>query len=139
MASGYPDFEGDKQKVYLAPEWAAKETKDKNIDKWGTLAVDGFTYATYAVPTGKTVFITGMAFSAYGTDIIDRDLPQIAVVSLWISSGTHPDAEIGGNGGGSIVFAKPMVATAGQIIWLYIYNRAGHGLTINGQWWGYEV
>lgn len=140
MASGYPDYEGDKQRVYLVPEWAAKEAVDKNFlivaeDK--SYGQNG--YAEYEVPVGKTLYICGFSFSIYAVAVANADLNQIGHCYIYNATTASTVGMVGGNGGGGILLSKSIVFTAGQTFRLIAAVLANHNCDIYATAWGYEV
>jgi hypothetical protein len=139
MASGYPDYEGGKQRVYLAPEWAAKEAVDKSFyaTRAGATFGQAPVLASWTVTTGKTLYICGLAFSIYASAVANADLPQIG--QAYIMDGTSGDiyATIGGNGGGSAIFSKPVVIPGDHSFAFPVVCQANHACDINVTVWGY--
>jgi hypothetical protein len=140
MASGYPDYEGGKQKVYLVPEWAAKEGADVYFN-WGGLNVgEGLSASlTHDVPADKTLYITQLSFYSRAFAVENADLNQICMASIGDSGDVENTWQQGGNGGGAAIFHKPMVIHGGNTATFAVYNYSNHhcncGLTVSG----YEV
>lgn len=142
MARGYPDFEGQKQKVYLVPEWAAKEGTDKNfVVIPGTLAAFGDADTSdYTVPAGKTLIINDLGLSGHAAVAANAELNQIVEAQLMQFVGVaYVQREvIGGNGGGSLHLTKPRSFVAGTKVRLRVINWSNHGLDPIATMSGYE-
>jgi hypothetical protein len=138
MSKGYPDYEGDKQRVYLVPEWAAKEAVDKNMyEADSNVPIDtGSTFA-YTVPTGKTLYIVNYAITAHAYDSANRDHNQFIIGS--ISDNDDIIATIEGNGGAVVTYSKPLAITTGHHIDVTAYNCADHNQNISQSLEAYEV
>jgi len=140
MARGYPDFEGDKSGLYLKPEWSAKEARDKNFGLTMANKASGeYVAGSYAVPAGKTLYITGLSFSINGTEAEDRDNNQVGEAVLLLFAGLLTRAILGGNGGGGIALSKPIVFEAEDVMYILLYNYANHNCGGYLTLWGYEV
>ncbi len=140
MSHGYPDYEGQKQRVYLVPEWAAKEAVDKSFES-GIVLV-GFnagTSVSYVVPAGKTLYITQFGFRGLASVVGDSDLNQMCYG--WIDEITAGLVlwQQGGNGGGGATFPKPIAIPAGHQVDFYVYGMANHNLLVLVTAAGYEV
>ena len=140
MAHGYPDYEGDKSGLYLKPEWAAKEGTDKNFTySRGQTPWGGFAQNDYAVPAGKTLYICGMSFYNRSFLAANGDLNQIGVSTIYDVTDLNTLAVLGGNGGGSISFPKPIPIPGGHTVRVYQYNWANHDTAGEVSLWGYET
>lgn len=138
MASGYPDFEGPKVKVYLTPEWAAKEGTDKNLN--GSASAVSFgagKWIYYAVPAGKTLYVTSVQAGAYADAAADGDSNQICLLS--VARGGASIAWGVGNGGVVLPLSKPIVLDAGEVFWLGCHSYANHDVDVVVSAQGYEV
>jgi len=138
MARGYPDFEGDKSGLYLKPEWAAKEGKDKDFLTQGLNKAFGESKdISYAVPALKILLVTQLFASNMAVVAADADNNQFCIVE--ISVGDMPKYEVGMNGGGLVVLAKPYVIDSEETVAVNVTNRANHNTNINVGFSGYEV
>jgi hypothetical protein len=139
MASGYPDYEGSKQKVYLTPEWAAKEATDKNFVS--AIASGGFgtgTGVVYTVPAGKTLYITQFSFRCTALNVADGDSNQMC--ESYIKDNTTGAIlwKQGGNGGSGMTFSKPQVIASGHQVGFYVGSFANHDTVYDICGGGYE-
>jgi hypothetical protein len=48
-------------------------------------------------------------------------------------------AFLGGNGGGGIVFAKPIAVASGQVFSYSVINQSNHATSLGITVWGYEI
>lgn len=134
------DIEAQSVGVYLQPEWAALQEDDKNF--YATLANSGWgysVYATYTVPNGSTLYICGFSFSIWATNEVDYI--DFLYFRAYIMNYTDTIAygNIGGIGGGSVTFTKPVVIPENKVFRAYGYNYSGAlcDFVINA--WGYEL
>ena len=140
MAHGRPDFSSTAVDVVLRPEWAAKEGTDKKFRIYGSNKTYGLgAELEYGIPSGKTLYITGLSFSIYASGAADADLNQIGRCYLYISPLTTPKVVIGGNGGGIGLLNTPLVFKAGETLVLGVTSWANHACEIFTSAWGYEV
>lgn len=142
MARGYPDFEGDKSKLYSVPEWAAYEATDKTFTTSDTdVAPDGSIFEEYEVDADKTLYISSVTFTATASAQADRDNNEMCelIIYKWAPAPTVAYCLMGGNGGGQVTFPKPPVIEGGQILRVYVYNRANHNLNLKLNALGHEV
>jgi len=95
-------------------------------------------YAQYAVPTGKTLYITHLSFSANAAAVANADNHQHAKVYISIV-GVGFLAYLGGNGGGGISFPTPLKVSAGETFNLSIIAFANHNLDCFACAAGYEL
>ena len=139
-ATDYPDFEGGKQRVYLTPEWAAKEAVDKDFSQIGVgLAVGAGILQTYLVPAGKTLYITLSSGACYAFAAADAELNQIVFAYVRDLTTGAMGLLIGGNGGYFAAFGKPFVVVAGHTLEAGVYNKTNHVANISQIVSGYEV
>jgi hypothetical protein len=126
--------------IYLQPEWAAKEGKDKNFLAYsaGVVPGDGPSIV-YTVPAGKTLYITQIAWFSCAADGADRELNQMCSSLLYNATTDTFYQSIGGNGGGSCIYNKPYVIPAGQQIQIYCTNESNHTTNAYITAQGYEV
>lgn len=140
MAHGYPDFEGGKRGLYSVADWAAYEGVDKNFaHDTAALTWGGSEHLSYSVPEGKTLFISGMSFTIFPESGEDADNNQIGEIHLINATTLEAPAVIGGNGGGGIVFSKPVRFKAEEELQLYVVCKANHICFMRVTCWGYEV
>ncbi len=143
MARGYPDFEGNKSGLYLKPEWAAKEGTDKTFIAGGVMAsFSNYVVFNYTVPVGKVLYLNAASFSLYATAVANADHNQIGAAVIY--NATVPAipvdlAYLGGNGGGAIVFPKPVILKAGEVLVGQLVSKADHSCTGWLSVSGYEV
>lgn len=139
MASGYPDFEGQKSKLFTVADWAAVLATDKELNFYVNDVIYGnYGYLDYTVPAGKTLYVTEISFLMYASDEADADNNQIGVVSLKNQTDTTYHGLVGGNGGGYLHLSKPAVFTAGKVVRLLVWNNANHTCNVEGYAGGYE-
>ena len=133
MASGYPDYEGGKRKVYLVPAWAAEEGLDKNVVGTSALTASGFmaTTAQYTVPAGKTLYITDAGLGVTGG--------VVAEVQWYIYFDETIKTINGGVQGSIVAFTKPLVATAGTVVSVRGKHVSADNQFLMGYLGGYEV
>jgi len=140
MAHGYPDFEGDKSKVYSGADWSAIEAYDKNFRVLGgNITWGNSTTLDYAVPVGKILYITGLAYGSVASAAADYD--HFLYVKGFIRNVTTATvlAEAGGVGGGGITFSKPLVIPGGETVRSTVSNYSNITCNIAVTAWGYEV
>lgn len=140
MTNDYPDFEGGKSGLYSVAEWAAKEGADKNfriqgLNKANAEGVSGY----YTVPTGKTLYMCGASFHIFATASLNADLNQIGMFALINVTTSTVLFRGGGNGGGSCIFSRPIVFTAGQQMQYHCVPYANHNCNLDATFWGYEI
>jgi hypothetical protein len=140
MASGYPDYEGGKQRLYLVPEWAAKESKDKTFAALEANAIRGvYASVTYVVPEGKTLYITQVSAVAVAVLAAESDKPHTAWIEISDADTGDDYWEQGCDTGFGIVLPKPIVLPAGTNVVFLIINYANHTCSIYILAAGYEV
>jgi hypothetical protein len=144
MTRGYPDYEGEKQKVYLTPEWAALLGVDKNFDLSATLMAFGdHTEGVYAVPVGKTLYICGISGASTASAAADGDKEAHLLLRL-IHNPSGGGATtylfyMGGNGGAGLTFPKPIVIEGNYTVEYRIFNMSNYNCTLSLTLWGYEL
>ena len=138
MTDDRPDYSPTAVDVVLRPEWAAKEGTDKDIrGSAGSTAFAGALDIDYTVPAGKTVYITSISVAAAAIALADAGKHQTVRGSLLIAGSEH--FELGGDGGQALAVSKPIVALAGELIRLRVFQYAEHASALFGAWNGYEV
>ena len=126
--------------VYLQPEWAAKTGIDKNFLLTASNKTYGqYTEGAYTVTSGKTLYICGASFAIQASAAANADLPQIGYVNLMNYTDTIYLAYIGGNGGGSVTFPKPVSVAGGKSFRYYLQVFANHACEAELSIWGYEI
>lgn len=140
MAHGRPDFSPTAVDVVLRPEWAAKEGTDKTLVLTGGLAGYGTDInLSYAVPAGKTLYITEAGFLFNAQAAADGELNQMGhMLGGDLTTGIYPII-VGGNGGGSIALAKPITIPGGHTFYMLVASRANHACYGAVVMAGYEV
>ena len=139
MARGRPDFSPTAVDVILRPEWAAVEATDKNLGAFGSsLAWEAGISVNYAVPAGKTLYITQLSGHSYAQAAADADLNQM--MGIGITYGGPPVTlwYAGGNGGSGMAFPKPLVLSAGETMHLFGVSFANHEVSMDIVACGYE-
>lgn len=139
MARGYPDYEGGKSKTFTVAEWAAFEGTDRNFyDVANNVVPGGVVVEAYVVPAGVTLVITQFSFMSNAAAIDDRDNNQMCE-GIITDSVDGNLVRIGGNGGGSENFAKPLEILAGRAVTFWAVNNANHNcnLTVCAQAYEY--
>jgi len=126
--------------VYLQPEWAAKEGNDKNF--YLTAVNMGWhegVYASYVVPSGKTLYLCGLSFRIAAADAANYDHHLYGYASLIDWTADINLATIGGLGGGGIPCPKPVTIPEGHEFKLELYCEAGVDCHLLASSWGYEI
>ena len=140
MASGYPDYEGGKQRVYLTPEWAAKEGIDKTFTaSGGPLNFGVVALLNYNVPVGKTLVLTDLSFTVVASVAANGELNQIG--TAYVKNATTGVVYIsqGGNGGGVYALRKPVVILGGEQLEIGVASWTNHPCHVRTDASGYEV
>ena len=131
--------------VYLQPEWAALQGTDKNF--WASDTGKAYTEevrATYNLPDGKTLYVTGMSGSIWAETNTDFDhfFYFMARVQAIYGAGAVKYTTFGGIGGGFANFLKPIkIVASGEIVPVYfqIFNTSNLGANMEVAGWGYEL
>lgn len=136
----YPDFEGGKSKLFTVADWAAVEATDKNFsatgtDKWYSESI----FSSYTIPSGKTLYITQFAWGAFASDSTEGDLNQICEGMIWSYTDQVRLWTQAGNGGGGLIFPKPLVVTGGKLLRFINTAYANHSMDLSLAAGGYEV
>jgi len=138
--SDYPDYQGEKAGLYPQPEWAAKEGTDKNIYAYGTNKDFGdYITGSYTVPTGKTLFITGFSFIIGAETPTDYDHFLYAWGDIKNFTTGVIKVRLGGVGGGSCTFPKPITFSAGEKVEFWVWNISNITCALGVTAWGYEA
>lgn len=138
MARGYPDYEGEKSKLFTVADWAAIEATDKNVSGLSAAKAWGQTHdINYTVPAGTTTYVCVVSIAAFAQLIADADLHQTVRGALYLDAIVV--LELGGDGGQVISLAKPIAGTVGVVIKLRIWNYSAHSSFLSGVWNGYEL
>jgi len=134
------DIEAQSVAIIDQPNWSAINATDKNFTLADNDMVFGEeSYGSYTVTTGKTLFICGASFWMQPGAAASGDLPNFGYLRLHNNTDNINLAALGGNGGGGIVFSKPIALAAGKVLRYVIGCMANH--TCSG-WltvWGYEI
>jgi len=126
--------------VYLQPEWAAAQGTDKNFRaSQAGLSFGTYGYASYAVPTGKTLYITHIGGYSYAHAVADADKNQIMAISIYDATAPGYLFETGGNGGAFANLSKPIRVPAEHTVWFMAWNFANHDCDVSVSVSGYEV
>lgn len=134
----YPDFEGQKSKLFTAADWSAVLATDKNFRVIASLKTFGQSHSgTYNVPAASTLYIVGMAVGCRADAAADADKDQVAHGYLLNAAVTVADLLC--NGGNGITFPKPIVVDGGNTFTYGVYCYANHSCTIYVSCWGYEL
>lgn len=126
--------------IYLQPEWAAKTGIDKNF--YAGENNRGFGYelwGIYNVPGTKTLYLTGLSFALWASAATDSGTPHIGVAFLYNATTDKVLACIGGDGGNSVAFAKPIEIDGGDQLDYGAFVEENHFCDIRVATWGYEV
>ena len=140
MSSGYPDYEGGKQRVYSTADWAALVGKEKGFAASGLgLAYGDSTSVGYVVPPGKTLYLTHLSFTMHAAAEADAELNQICEGRIRNAATGAAYWAQGGNGGGGITFPTPIPLVAGTSIDVMSVNWTNHVCNGRVSCSGYEV
>ena len=117
-----------------------KETGiDKTISVTGILTSGSSTYASYTVTTGKTLYITTVALIGGTETYALGGLTATCWVELFNQSLGATIFQLGGAGGAGLSLSRPAKFTSGQVLRLYIYNRAATSMDVAAWALGYEI
>ena len=134
------DIKAQSVAIIDQPNWAAINATDKNfILASGGLAWSANAYGTYTVPANKTLYLCGMAFTSYAGSAADADSNQMGMIFLFNVTDSVNLPCLGGNGGGSVVFSKPIKVAANKQLKYAVYNWANHNVIMWASVWGYEL
>lgn len=140
MAHGYPDFEGDKSGLYLMPEWAAFEAIDINLSAFVANRPWNFTLTSdYVVTAGRTLYITSASCKLSATLQADADNNHFFSYTLQNTTTGIILAYLGGNGGGQLIFPKPITIPAGETYRMALTIMANHNCNPAVASRGYEI
>ena len=140
MSSGYPDYEGGKQRVYSVADWAALFGVDKTFRATGVGQVyAGTATGNYVVPAGKTLYIVQASVEIHADAAANAELNQMT--SFWAGDATAGSYPLfaGGNGGVVVPLVEPLIIPAGHIFLYHADVWANHACTLNLTISGYEV
>lgn len=136
----YPDYQGDKSKLFTAADWAALEATDHNLGANAlNVAFDAGALVLYRVPAGRTLYITQVGYECFAAVAADADNNQICRALIWDVTAVIALWRQGGNGGGSAIFSKPLVVPALHQVRIAVYNEANHNCNIAIQCGGYLI
>ena len=120
--------------LYLQPEWAALQGMDVNVTGGTAGYSPGVEYVTvsYAVPAGKTLFIShwGAATITQACNIMGRLYNATTATYLATSGGAQ---------GFAVVLNKPIKLTTGQTLYLYVAHLGTGTSTLLAHFGGYLV
>ena len=134
------DWQSQFAGVFLQPDWTALQGTDKNFHAGDTGQVyDGAQYASYPVPEGKTLYITGASFSIMSEASGDYDHFLYFKGYLMDFTAGTVFATVGGIGGGFVSLSKPLAIPSEHDFRLYIINKADITCTLEATAWGYEL
>lgn len=140
MARGYPDYEGDKQAIYLAPEWATKEGFERAFYQQSlNVAPLGGNILAYAVPAGVTLYLTQFGFLSRATLVADRDNNQMTDIFILDFTAVATLVVMGGNGGGFGMLPSYSKIPGGHNLQIQVHNFANHNCDLWLFAAGYEV
>lgn len=142
MASGYPDYEGQKSGVYSIADWAVIKGVEKIFGIYS--ASKGWKEegeVNYTVPAGKTLYINwvGCWIRAHTDTDYDHFFYFGCSLSEIVDATYIEKALFGGIGGGSIVLSTPAVIDAGNQLALVITNHSNLDTDMYAEAIGYEI
>lgn len=140
MVSGYPDYEGQKSRLFTVADWAAVEATDINL--WGAAvnqARGGFAFIAYVVPAGQTLYVVMFTGASYANLAASGDLNQICYGWLLDFTTGVPYCYQGGNGGFSAPLTKPVVIPGPDLLQARCYNQANHNCDLTVYVGGYLI
>jgi len=127
MAHGYPDFEGNKSKLFTVADWAAIEATDINFHSGLNNAANLACHLlNYVVPAGRTLYITYYTITAFTIVVADQEKPQICTGYIQDVTAGIVLMRLGGNGGAEIPLNKPVVIPGGNTARFAVCNFTGH-------------
>jgi len=134
------DIEAQHVGVYLQPDWTALQGKDKNFNALTAALATGFyTSAEYAVPEGKTLYITHIAGWCFSSSDVNRDEIVIMGISIYDETAGAYVFASGGNGGCATNLSKPIVIPEEHTVWLMSWNFSAHPCDVRVSAGGYEI
>ena len=126
--------------VYLQPEWAALQGVDKNLAGLDASAIYGEALnVDYTVTAGKTLYITGVTCFIYALAAADYDHFLYVVLNIINTTTTVVLGRLGGIGGCGIMYDKPLVILAGQVLRAQAINFSNITCVLGLTAWGYEI
>jgi len=140
MAHGYPDFEGDKSRVYSVAEWAVIEGTDLSFSGSANNVAPGAPLTVnYNVTAGKTLYITQFTFSCYANLVADMDNNQFCAFAMYNFTTAEYLLYMGRNGGGGMPLNKPISVAAGNLVQFVLGVAVNHNCDLRLSVGGYEV
>jgi len=122
--------------ILLQPEYASHQGTDKNVSGYASIGLNTGAYVvTYTVPTGKICYVTQFGAVWY----LSSPTASIGGRALLECPGATVVAMVGGENGASFVLSKPVKATAGQTIRVYVLGHSATSGILYGVFNGYEV
>lgn len=125
--------------VYLQPEWASKEGKEKGWLYSGSQKPPaGTVEGEYVVNAGKTLFITSIQASCHAYMAADGD--KLHSFRAYVhDSADNFDLMFGGVGGGSVDLGKSLRVDGGGSVYATVTNTSNHDCNLSVSWQGYEI
>lgn len=140
MASGYPDYEGGKSKIYSVGEWAVLNGDDVHVwDNDGPIASGNGVLISHTTTAGKVFYVVRVSAWWYASNAADRDLNQIGGLIAWNSTVAGAYVFGGGHGGVTILLTPAIPVPANQTYNAQALNRGNHNMEIAVSMTGYEV
>jgi len=118
--------------VFDAAKWFAHQAAQWTVYSQSNLGDTANLTASRVVPTGKVAFILGAAIGYAAAAVSLNIYWTVQIVGTPVATG-------GFNNGGAVIFDVPFRATAGQTIYLYVWNYSGATKMTAGSIWGYDA
>jgi len=107
--SDYPDFEGNKSKLFTVADWSAVEATDKNLEGSNTFLAAGRSIVIdYVIPSGSTFYICQWGFE------IEKDTFVIGELTSYDGATSTYLGVNGGKPGNALSLSKPVAITGGD-------------------------
>ena len=124
--------------VQLQPDWQAYQGNDKNFYGTGGDVATGYSIVVlYTVTAGKTLYLVSAGASLWAHAAANRNNNQICCLFVQVNGVTV--FAIGGNGGASVTYPKPIKVTAGVQVGIYAGNYSNQNGDLQVCGFGYEV
>ncbi len=140
MASGYPDFEGDKSGLRLQSNWREFGGKRKVLT--GVKVSATFKQSAvilYVVPSGLTLYVTTLSIACIASVAADGDNNQFCFVELSAPSVLDKQVSAGLNGGGIFPLGQEIKVAAGETLFATLYSYANHNVDLALTIRGYQI
>lgn len=125
--------------VKIEGEWQSHQGNWKSRQAYNTsLAGNGSYFDSYVVPSGKTLYITGMGFACHSTSISNYDHFIRGSMHIYCAGVGGYLAMLGGESGGAVPFPTPIKIPAGNTVLLYGQNFSNMNVYHWVNFWGYE-